>query len=160
MKSLSVFLLVAVLYFPSQAQTDPARNSVYIEFLGNGIIYSLNYDRMFTESFGVRAGVGYIEPIAESIVSFPLMLHYLVGTGNSKFELGIGATIISQSENSGFSFISDDKEFTGSGVLGTLTIGYRYQRNEEGFVFRAGFTPLFGKIGFWPLAGLSVGYGF
>jgi len=45
-------------------------------------------------------------------------------------------------------------------VGGTATIGYRYQQNDGGFLFRIGFTPLFGSGGFQPWGGLSLGFSF
>ena len=160
MKLLVVLFAIATLCCPLFAQSPSAPNSVYFELLGNGLMYSLNYDRMFSESFGGRAGIGYFSPENEAVITFPIMLNYLYGSGNSKLELGGGITVISQSENISFQFKSSNKEFGGSGVLATITIGYRYQKPEKGIVFRAGFTPFFGKIGFGLSFGASVGYGF
>lgn len=163
MRALAVVLMIVCLCgtAPATSPTSPtSQNSVYLELLGNGLLYSLNYDRLITESIGLRVGVSYQKPNSEEIVTVPIMIQYLTGSGNSKLELGIGVCLVSQPDRSSFSFLDDDKEFEGSGALGTATIGYRYQRADEGLVFRAGFTPLFGSIGFWPLAGISIGYGF
>lgn len=50
-----------------------------------------------------------------------------------------------------------EEEFSG-GVIGTATAGYRFQRPQGGFVFRAGFTPFFDQNEFLPFAGISFGY--
>jgi hypothetical protein len=160
MRSFAVLAVIVGLCGPAQAQSPTSQNSVYVELLGNGLFYSANYDRMITESIGARVGIGYIQPANAAVLTFPVMVHYLVGSGNNKLELGFGACVISQPENVSFSFKSSDKEFSGSGALGTMTVGYRYQRADQGFVFRAGFTPFFGVIGFQVSVGASVGYGF
>jgi HEAT repeat protein len=38
------------------AETVPAPNAVYFELLGNGFVYTLNYERMLTNHLGVRFG--------------------------------------------------------------------------------------------------------
>jgi hypothetical protein len=160
MKYFAALFVAAAFCCPLFAQAPSAPNSVYFELLGNGLMYSLNYDRMFNESIGARAGIGYFSPEDEAVMTFPIMLNYLYGSGNSKLELGGGVTVISQSENVSFKYKTAKKDFKGSGVLGTITVGYRYQKPEKGVLFRAGFTPLFGEIGFGVSLGVSVGYGF
>lgn len=147
MKVIAVLTMIVLLSGAAMAQSPTSPNSVYLELGGNGLFYSINYDRLFTKSFGGRVGAGYISPSSVSTGTFPLMAYYLIGSGNSKLELGLGANVILQPENQSFSFASsEDEEFEGSGVLGTATVGYRYQRAEGGIVFRAGLTPQFGKF--------------
>ena len=161
MKSLAVLVAIVGLCCPALAQSPTSPNSIYLELLGNGLFYSLNYDRMITESFGARVGIGYVQPIEASLTTVPIMAHYLVGSGSSKLELGFGACMLLQPDWSGLSFIgSEDKEARGSQILGTATLGYRYQRTDGGFVFRVGVTPFFGVMGFNLTGGLSFGYGF
>jgi hypothetical protein len=147
MKSIAVLSMIVVLSSAAVAQSTAARNSLYAEGAGNGMIYSANYDRLLTESFGARVGVSYTAPEEVSIVTFPLMAYYLIGSGSSKLELGLGACVILQPERQSVSFAgSTEDDIKGNGVLGTATVGYRYQRAEGGFVFRAGLTPFFGKF--------------
>lgn len=177
MKVIAVLALVLLLSGAAMAQSPTSPNSVYLEFLGNGLFYSINYEYLFTESFGGRVGAGYIAPLWYSTGTFPLMACYLRGSGNHKLELGLGACVILQSENQGVSFWNEDEEIKGSGVLGTATVGYRYQRPEGRIIFRAGLTPFFGKFvketllpafhydrrdvyRFRLFGGISVGYAF
>ena len=147
MKVIAVLTMIMLLSSAAIAQSPTSSNSVYLELLGNGLFYSINYDHLFTESFGGRVGAGYISPAWVSTGTFPLMAYYLIGSGNSKLELGLGANVILQPENQSFSFASaEDEEFEGTGVLGTATVGYRYQRAEGGIVFRVGLTPFFGNF--------------
>lgn len=176
MRRLAVLFVFAALAATAVAQT--ARNGVYAEVLGNGMLYSCNYERLFTESFGVRIGASYFEPENVPIVTFPLMANYLIGSGSSKLELGLGICVLLLPEKVSLSFMTAvDEQLKGNSVLGTATVGYRYQPADGGLVFRVGFTPLFGVFarekstslyleeyedvfGFRVLGGVSVGYAF
>ena len=153
-------LLTGLLSSLSFSQTNiTAPNSLHLELLGNGLIYSLNYERMIVESFGARIGIGYLQ-VKEidgddqaSLTTVPVMVTYLLGSKSSKLELGVGICYINIS--------ADIEEFLGveeSETLGTATFGYRYQRSDGGLLFRIGVTPFFGSIGF-QLSG-AVGFGF
>lgn len=125
---------------------DTARNAIYLEVLGNSVLGCLNYERMIGESFSVRIG---------ALFTATAMINYFIGSGSHKLEIGGGATF-------------------GYGYLGpTLTLGYRYQPKEGGFVFKAGFTPFDGVVptfssagsgsnstGIHPWVGISFGHCF
>lgn len=178
MKSLAVLSMIAALSCTAVAQSPTSRNSIYVELLGNGLLYSCNYDHLFTESFGMRVGVGYFPYHEVSLGTLPLLGYYLIGSGSHKIELGLGVCVVLQPEYQGFSWMSaPDDQVEGNSVLGTATLGYRYQPADGGFVFRAGVTPFFGnfrrdkstsyyvseyenvfKAQLW--GGISFGYGF
>ena len=181
MKSPAILLMIAALSGTILAQAPPAPNSLYAEGLGNGLIYSINYDRLFSNAIGARVGVSYTAPEMVSLTTFPVMAYYLIGlgSGGSKLELGLGLTVVLQPEYQATSFVAaPDDKIRGDGVLGTATMGYRYQRADGGFIFRVGFTPFFGTFShekgfvpyvptmyedhfhFVPWAGISLGYGF
>ncbi len=142
-----------------------ASNSIYLELLGNGAVYSLNYDRMFSNSVSGRIGIMSV-PVDEAtldvdeddvkvdLTTLPIMINYLKG-GNHKLEIGGGVILVFVSAD-----IKEVGSVEGSGVLGTATLGYRYQPRAGGFNFRIGFTPIFDQGGFSPWAGLSLGYSF
>ncbi len=147
MKVLAALSLVALLAGPARAQSPTCPSSVYFEALGNGLLYSVNYDRLLTGSLGGRVGVSHFAPDEVSVTTFPVSAYYLVGSGNSRLELGLGMCVMLQGEKQSFSFMSSlDEEFKGNGVLGTATLGYRHQHPEGGFMFRAGMTPFFGTF--------------
>ncbi len=170
--------MIATLSCTAVAQSPTSRNSIYVELLGNGLLYSANYDHLFTEAIGMRVGVGYFPYHEVRLGAFPLMGYYLIGSGRHKFEVGLGICVILQREGQGFAWMSaPDDEVRGNTVLGTATLGYRYQPADGGFVFRAGVTPFFGnfrreisplyyvdeyenvfKLQMW--GGISLGYGF
>lgn len=147
-----------------------ASNSIYLELLGNGAVYSLNYDRMFSNSVSGRIGLMSVsvdedtlnvnkndvtgQEAKVSLTMLPIMINYLKG-GNHKLEIGGGVILVFVSAD-----IKEVGSVEGSGVVGTATLGYRYQPGAGGFNFRIGFTPIFGQGGFFPWAGLSLGYSF
>lgn len=145
-----------------------ARNAIYAELGGNGLLYTLNYDRRIRNHVTGRAGLMFISlsgtdedgSRVEATVAFvPLMVNRLIGSGAGRFELGIGPVF-------GFAggeiddVEDEDVEFTGLGLAAvSSTIGYRYQPLDGGLVFRAGLTPFYsGSLQVW--GGLSIGVAF
>jgi hypothetical protein len=152
--------VLAALLFTSSAFAQTARNAIYGELGGNGLVLSFNYERRFTETFAWRAGFAYIgtedsDGDDDWAITAPLMINYISRPqANHHFETGLGIVVIA---GEGSDFWSDvDEEF--SGAAGTATIGYRYQKPEGGFVFRAGLTPIFDLENIGPWAGVSFGY--
>src|SRR5258708_32538297 len=86
---------------PPQTEAVPtertANNALYVEGLGAGLFYSLNYDHAFGPVAG-RAGIGYFAVSSggssTTWVSIPLTVSYL-GLGGLKhmFEVGAGVSI-------------------------------------------------------------------
>lgn len=147
MKTFAILFLTLLVSGSALAQPVACPSSVYFEALGNGLLYSVNYDRLLTRSLGARVGVSHFAPDEVSVTTFPMTAYCLVGSGNHKLELGLGACVMLQGDRQSFSFMSSlDEEFKGNGVLGTATLGYRHQHPEGGFVFRAGVTPFFGTF--------------
>jgi len=152
------------------SQERKANNLVYLELLGNGGLYSINYERMLGKDLSARAGFSYFSIGAgvsdgqttssakASIYTAPLMVNYLVGGKNHKLEAGAGATVVYVSASAKGAGISSSAE--GVGVVGTGTVGYRYSPMDGGFVFRVGYTPMFGKGGYQSWGGMSFGGAF
>lgn len=137
------------------------RNVAYFELGGNGIIPSFNYERQLSERLYGRVGFSFVvgeeaDGDTDQTYIFPLMVNYLTHpAGNHHFEAGAGATWITGDSQDLYDN-DDDEEL--SNLVGTLTIGYRYQKPARGFVFRAGFTPVFDTGGVLPWGGVSFGY--
>jgi len=157
--SLVLVLLIIVLSCPAYSQTKP--NSFYLELVGSGGLYSVNYDRLITDNFGLRVGFMYFEADwfgffnDVDFLLIPTTLNLLVGAGRHKLEIGAGPVFVSGS----MGFFGSDP-VSGSGVAWTGTIGYRYQKNEGGFMWRIGFTPFLGGGELFPSGGISFGYSF
>jgi hypothetical protein len=124
---------------------EPARNAVFAELLGQSVGLGVYYERMVSDNFAARAGVSTL------IVGYgiPLGVSYL-SSGNHKFELGGGVTHLEITDWVGMH----------RGLVGSANIGYRYQREQPGFMMRAAYTPLFGREGVVSLVGISLGRAF
>lgn len=165
---LAVLLLLPASLAAAQGaeRVDYPRNAIYAELFGNGGVFSINYDRRIREDLALRAGFAswssedFWSDNEISITAVPLMAIWLRGSGRHKLEAGGGILAGRREETFG-----DDGSFVS--LIGVL--GYRYQREPRGFLFRAGFTPFLGVSGgeaaypdegFTPSAGFSFGYGF
>jgi hypothetical protein len=136
------------------------KNSIYLEAGGNGLWFSLNYDRILRQKEKViltrRTGFSY-RSYCNSI-TLPITFSFLYGNNNNFLEIGAGPTLqyISSSSTTGFST---------HGI-----IGFRYQEMEKsGFMFRVVLTPIFWRYiddniyrtGYYePWLGISFGYSF
>ena len=171
MKRNAVILLVMVMFGGSistaQAQNsfssgskNFARHGIFLELGGNGFLYSVNYDYKLADHVSVRVGGMYIgarvreADTRASMVVVPITANYLVGSGSSRLELGVGVTLARVGGDLGDS--EGPFEESGLGSI-TSTIGYRLQPRDGGFLFRIGFTPHFNGDSIEPWAGLSLG---
>ena len=137
------------------AQSDlKKRSSVFFELAGSGGFGSINYERTFfkkpTTELNWRVGLSWtpIDSNNGSAIILPIMIHSNFGKKNHKLELGIGQGITFTTKGSYF-------------ILGTASLGYRYQSDEKPWFFRATYTPLISYLfdrqwQHW--AGVSIGY--
>jgi hypothetical protein len=131
--------------------------AVYAEVLGNGILFSFNYDLRFKnepKGIGARIGFGYVGSPKEGGVAFiPFELNWLLGKNDRYFEVGAGATLVSSSKEV---FNESFKHF-----VGTMTFGYRNQPSDGGFMWKIAITPILADGFFWPyFIGVGFGYAF
>jgi hypothetical protein len=152
-----------------EQEVRKANNVIFLELGGNGLVYSINYERIFGDSdFSVRAGFSYISLGASSsntstasvsLLTFPVLGNYYVGSANHKLQLGAGLTFMQASASAGS---SSGSLVTASGFVPapTLVIGYRYIPAKGGFAFSVGFTPFVipgNDRVLFPWAGMSFG---
>ncbi len=155
--------------FAQQEEPRFTQNCVYLELLGQGILYSVNFDHRFTPSVSVRIGfTSWSFPtffvLGGGRIDFlgvPLMVNYLSGEGRSHLELGCGIVLCRASMSETWLW----GEPVGVGteaakVLGTATIGYRYQPRTKGLMVKVAFTPLFSSKRVLPMGGISLGFAF
>jgi len=143
------------------------RNAIYVELLGPGIAYSINYDYRITKQIGFRVGFSswststslFSSSGKTSFIEFPLLINYLVGNSTNHLELGLGMVVGSISDKDKFFGRSDYSSKYHLGI-GTATIGYRMEPKNGGFMFRIAFTPFFTFKDAWPFGGISFGYAF
>ena len=131
-----------------------------MELGGNGLLWSLNYDRMITEKISIRVGYGFfqisdlffhpdkkefqdaVEDSYDSKVSLvPIVVNYLLGSGNHKLEIGLGIRYAMVEGNDLiFSMPLPDN---GSETSATGVLGYRYHSDTGGFSFRLSLAPIY-----------------
>lgn len=142
-------------------------SAIYVEVLGQGVLYTVNYDHRLTQNISLRAGfTSWSVPFALFAVGelkftgFPVMVNYLSGEETGHLELGVGVIPATLSFQGREIFFGTEVNGTETMVLGTATFGYRAQPRDGGFVFRIGMTPLFTfkEVQIW--GGLSLGYAF
>ncbi|WP_244940526.1 hypothetical protein [Echinicola rosea] len=156
--------------------------AVYVELGGPGLVYSFNYDFRFDKSdmnsWGMRLGAGGYSVTDESLLTLPVQINRLYGSGRHFFELGGGATFVYYRDRWETYRIANDGHYyyetrvdknllwileTGDtpALMGTLNFGYRKVPEEGGFLFGVNLVPAFNQNGFWPLwAGVRFGYAF
>ena len=140
------------------------KNSLQFEAGGHAGLYSINYERVFLnkEKYKItgQAGASFA-PYGQHgyIAVFPFALNGIRSFEKHHIELGAG-TAFGQYLTSGVAGIT-------KGPVERITIraGYRYQKPDSRFLFRAAFTPLITKyapndISFAPWVGVAVGYAF
>lgn len=174
---LSLLLFSMMFCTLSYGQSDfseTTRNNAYVEILGNGGIYSVNYERIVVEHFALRLGFGVAKTVnlffsdtndKTTIIAVPVLGSLLFGERKSKLELGAGFLFGHKNVKS-----ASGNSKTGSAIFDlTGVVGYRYQPSSGGFLFRIGITPFYTlnggenaypQKGFFISGGLSIGYNF
>ena len=165
MKAFVCSAAVAILFlsaFPVEAQPLEKKSGWYLELLGNGGLYSINYERKLKPNLVFRVGAAnwtsedLFSDAETRIFAFPVTASYLVGPYKHKFEIGGGV------------LGGHREDFAGDGLFLALTgiAGYRYEA-DSGFLFRAGLTPFYGLTkgeqaypdeGALASIGMSLGY--
>jgi hypothetical protein len=139
---------------PAPSEHHPSPNSIYIEGLGAGLDYSVNYERVFLDQLALRGGMSYLSFTPASppgtvsaqvtYVTVPVTASYIgIRKGPSSLELGAGAVFIYTSAGASALGVSA----SGSGVLpgGVVMAGYRlHPLDHAGFQFRIGAMAIMG----------------
>jgi len=137
-----------------KTEFDGVKNTFYIELLGNGLLFSANYDVRLANRFGVRAGAGYVGSTTGDggVLTVPVTGNILLGKNGKYFEVGAGLTYLS---GTGDLFDLDDS----STILGTFSFMYRNQPKDGGFMWKIGLTPVIAEGVFVPYwFGVGLGY--
>lgn len=164
---------------PAQAEAPPppppasdtpqrtASNTVFAEALGNGLLYSVNYERIIDSwNIGLRIGASYFSyPVSSygasgnlKLATFPMVASYYLGTPRHKLQVGLGATILYLGVSTDSAGTKYEGDRSGGGVAATGVVGYRYLPPDQGFTFGVGFTPLLRTSRFLPWGGANAGY--
>jgi hypothetical protein len=156
-------IITVLLFFKAHSQSN---NAVYFEILGNGGLYSLNYDHSLNVDLKLRLGAAYshisdryIGDNGLEVYSVPLLISYLKGANKHKLEVSGGGL---------FGIENYHSDHGGEFILNlTAFAGYRYEATK-GFLFRVGITPFYNVVGnpnyiidgFFVSGGISLGYHF
>lgn len=172
MRRIGLLLSGLTLFFRVNAQDVPAgrvAKAIYVEGLGSGLGVSVNYDTRFKPGltgFGLRAGIGGIGGAGSNgslgIVSFPVLVNYVVGNSRAAFEAGVGVTAGYITATGTNDLTGDNVNARGFGVFGGAgNFGLRLQPKRTGAHFRLYWSPFVTSYGFQPSwFGVSLGVGF
>ena len=157
-KAISLFLMVLFVSTCAAAwenKEEPfsrkGMKSVYFELGGNGLAFTLNYEKYLTHNLGLRVG-GMIAPLTKLTFFGTVMANVLWSKGPLGVETGLGLMIVAGE------LTIDESSSNTIGLTGTL--GLRFQDKPGGIVLRLGFTPIMARGGIKPWFGASIGYTF
>ncbi len=125
------------------------KHSLFLELMGNGGLYSINYDGIWWHrtyqqksiKVSTRLGIAYATNLQEESLLLPLENNILFSRNYlHHLELGLGGTWLGFARE----VIVDKQTQLQKGQEFSLfaRFGYRYQPSTGGFFFRIGFTPL------------------
>jgi hypothetical protein len=168
---------------PPESGNRPAPNSIYLEGLGAGLLYSINYERMVANEVGVRAGFSYMSfgasassgtsssSSSATFITIPVTASYIgIRARKHALELGGGATIAYASGSA--SGVGASASGAGVTPYGLVMVGYRlHPVDQAGFQLRVGLMALVGQglalsnanpsaVGVLPWGYLSLGASF
>jgi len=131
------FLSAAAAVYPQSIESSD--NIIYAELLGNGLFSSINYERVISNNFDLRFGLGFAFSNSESnsgshhtTAFLPVVMgNYLIDIyGDNYLEAG-GGVLISSTEFQ----ISDTFTQPINVFVPTIAIGYRYSPKDGGVFF-------------------------
>lgn len=120
------------------------KNAIFLELGGNGIFYSLNYDRLFPISEKVnissRVGIHYtngfpLEFYRTMAVPIEVSGLYSIHQNKHFIEIGAGITYLNNHDL----FVNQTENI----LACSFRAGYRFQNPSGGFFFKIGFVPLY-----------------
>lgn len=170
MKINLIYIIILLLFvnFEAKSQLDTnqiSQNTLYLEAGGIGGYGSLNYERIIPVKvnlkIGARIGIStynitdYTTKFNPDII-IPIAINGLYGN-NHKIEFGFGQ-IMSSIIQTDLSNWKPDRKIN---LHANFTIGYRYQKDKRGIMFRCSYTPVIEFYKFYRhWAGISIGYAF
>jgi hypothetical protein len=129
------------------------RNIIDLELLGPGGLYSVNYERLILnrsrQKSAIRVGAGIVTE-----AYCPVTYNHLFSFSQHHLELGIGVV-----------FIIPPDAIYDMRALSSFNLGYRFQKPDGKFLFKALYTPMFElekyNPNFLPIwIGMTFGYCF
>ena len=131
------------------------RNTMFLEGLGHGFAYSINYERVvlsFSKSYTTsQIGLSYYRGNRFPLPSFiiPMSLNHSIKLkGNEYIEIGFGKLLV-----------LDDSDLEWDTWI--FRLGFRYHFKNDNWLFKIAYTPLYlNKSDFLHWVGFGFGYKF
>jgi hypothetical protein len=143
--------LVLVIFCAVLTAQQPARKVVFAEAFGMGGIYSFSYEHHFSKgNWFLQPGFAAYGSDSRMLFIFPVMAKKAFGKGPHQLEAGIGH---------GFTLETGDG--VSGFVRGLLLAGWRFQKPESSWIFRASYTPFISyliDLQYQHWGGISIGY--
>lgn len=136
------------------------RNSGFVEFAGNGLLLSANYERILTTNpyFLLRAGFG-LYPSDPIKLTIPLSFGYMLPLDREKsqfVELGVGLTYVKADVRLYQVIDYTNGAPKASEVQFVPSLNYRVHA-RNGSIFKIGLTPVYNQHGWIPYFGVCYG---
>ncbi len=123
---------------PIRVETEFKKHNIFLELLGNGLSYSINYERLLKQGLSIRMGAGYFPDLDGFFtnthhISLPILLNTLININRTtQFEAGLGATLLFLNPNENFYI--------------TSSLGIKSVDPKTGKFFKISFTPFTNDI--------------
>ena len=123
---------------PMGVETEFKKHSIYLELLGNGLSYSINYERLLKPGLSLRMGAGYFPELDDFFtntrhISLPILLNSLIDINRTtQFEAGLGTTFLFLNPNENFYI--------------TSSFGIKSVDPKTGKFFKVSLTPFTNNI--------------
>ena len=159
MKKIFTIIIISLISLNIFSQELTNKNRIYLEFLGKGLFYSLNYEREVFHTdinISMNASAGFallpgFTSLENSIDLFlPFEINGVYSFGNHHAAIGYGTTFWKYKIND---IEIDNTNLSQQPVEPTLVVirewfahlclEYRYMKPEGRFMLKAGYTPLF-----------------
>ncbi len=156
-----IFLLAFSSFMLATTLVNAQRKSaVFLEFLGSGVFYSINFDRRLSDmekGWGINAGFEFIptgsNKLEGNFTGIFLKANHLLGKATHFLELSAGPVYLGGNAD----FLGDYQYKKSLGISAGAM--YRLQ-TKRGFLLRAGLSLTKTKAIYTVLPGLSLGYAF
>jgi len=159
LKKYFIFIAASLISINTLSQEINNKNRVYLEFLGKGLFYSMNYEREIIHTdininMNISAGISVFPGLTSLESSVDLFLPFEINGsysfGNHHAAIGYGTTFWKYKIN----YIEiDNTNLSQQPVEPSLVVirewfahlclEYRYMKPEGGLMLKAGYTPLF-----------------
>jgi hypothetical protein len=144
--------------------TNP--NALSVEFLGRGLMYSVDFDRVVNDDIVAGVGIGSTSMRNQdgtdpgvSTLLIPVYASYYFMRDQGSLYLTVGADIVSNSSAvNGLKTTYGNMTMNSNAVLPTFGLGYE-NRSDAGFIFRIAAYGIYASS-LNPWGGLTLGYCF